>query len=47
MKKQVEQLDADADFADAMNSPEGSPEKGGDFGGSVRIKKKKTKMCPE
>jgi hypothetical protein len=46
MKKQVEKLDEEADYADAMNSsPERSPEKGG-YGGSIKVKKKKTRMCP-
>lgn len=47
MKKQVEKLDEEADLAEVMNSsPDRSPEKGGFGGGSMRIKKKKTKMCP-
>jgi hypothetical protein len=49
MKKQVEKLDEEADFRDNMSSsPERSPLKGGDgtMTGSMRIKKKKTKMCP-
>jgi len=46
MKKQVEKLDEEADYAEINNnSPERSPEKGG-FGGSMTLKKKKTKMCP-
>jgi hypothetical protein len=51
MKKQVEKLDEEADFADmAMTSSpdKASPEKGGGSMGmsSMRSKPKKTKMCP-
>ena len=46
MKKQVEKLDEEADFAEVMlSSPERSPEKG-ELGGTMKSKKKKTKMCP-
>ena len=46
MKKQVEKLDEEADLQDA-SSPERSPLKGTEMGGSMRtMKKKKTKMCP-
>ena len=46
MKKQVEKLDEEADYQEA-SSPERSPQKGGDtMTGSMKIKKKKTKMCP-
>ena len=43
MKKQVERLDEEADFADAQGE---SPEKGGEAS-TMKIKRKKTKMCPE
>lgn len=47
MKKQVEKLDEEADYADAVGSSPEKSEKGGMGGTStMRSKAKKTKMCP-
>ncbi len=48
MKKQVEKLDEEADLQEALGSPGTSPERSPDKGenGSIRVKQKKTKMCP-
>ena len=46
MKKQVEKMDEEADMLEAFgSSPERSPDKG-EGTNTMKIKPKKTKMCP-